>query len=79
MRIHLASTIRKSVNSMDIVCDSCYEVIDTLDTYVYGVFEVINFGTSDEVHVLQRVYVDEYDAKHYANTDYLIVKKLPIY
>ena len=45
---------------------------------VYGVFEVINEGTSGEVHVLLKAFISEYKARQYANTSYMIVKEIEI-
>lgn len=44
---------------------------------IYGVFEVINEGTSDEVLVLKKAFISEYEANLYANVSYYVVK--PIY
>lgn len=44
---------------------------------IYGVFEVINEGTSDEVFVLVKAFFSEYEAKIFANVSYYVVK--PIY
>lgn len=44
---------------------------------IYGVFEVINEGTGDEVLVLVKAFFSEYEAQRFANVSYYVVK--PIY
>lgn len=45
---------------------------------IYGVFEVINAGTSDEILVLKKAFFSEHYAQIYANVSYYVVKPIEI-